>query len=304
MTTVAPVTVVVVGYNHARFVTECLDSIRGQTVAPAQVLVADDASPDDSDSVIYAYLDRHPGFAEYLPNPVNRGLTRTLNSLLRKVRTEYVTYIAADDFMLPHRIERHLALMAGGDLALGYSDALVVDENSDLLFDSSKVEFPWPDEPARSEDTMGQLLFRNWIPAASFFIRTDVLVRSGGYCESLFYEDYELLVRLARDFRFGYVEEPLVAVRRVSTSLGSVGFRAENPQFIHAVDRALRHYTGVRPDLEREALARRWELAKRAAPAGMGTRESIRMLLDSRRGASSMPAVAFHLARACLTGLA
>ena len=297
----APVTVLVVGYNQARFVTECLDSILRQTMTPAQVLIPT-TSLDTTDAVIRSYMKEHPGFAEYYPNETNRGLTRTLNGLLARVTTPYVTYIAADDFMMPHRLERHVQLMERDTFALVYSDAVVVDENSSLLFASSRFEFPWPEEPARSQDTFGQLLIRNWIPAASFFMRTDALTASGGYCEDIFYEDYELLVRLAHHHRFGYIEEPLVAVRRVPTSLGTLGFRADNPLFIRAMDRALQHYVGARPDLEREALTRRWELAKRATPAGMGTRGSVEMLLAAHKGASSIAAFAFHLARALLAG--
>lgn len=297
----APVTVLVVGYNHARFMVACLESIRVQTVSPARVVIADDASGDDTDRVVRKYLAEHPGFAEYRPNSVNTGLTRTLNALLADVDTEFVTYIAADDYMLPQRLEAHVALLSSTTHALAYSDAIVVDEDGHVLAATSREAFPWPDEPARSTETFALLLRTNWIPAASFFLRTADLVAAGGYCEELYYEDLELLIRLSAQGRtFGYVEAPLVAVRRVATSLGTETFRSENPRFVHSLDVALRHYEGAEPSLAAAALSRRWELAKRLARTRQAPRRALRNLWAARRGAASRFAALAHLARAAV----
>ncbi|QHC60056.1 glycosyltransferase [Rathayibacter sp. VKM Ac-2760] len=292
------VTVIVVGYAHAAYLPECLDSIRTQTRPADRVLIADDASPDDSREVVAAYLGEHPGFAEFHPNPVNVGLTRTLNRMLALVGTEYVAYLSADDLMLPSRLERHLALLEETGADLAYSDAVVIDGDSRLLHASSSVEFPWPDEPARSETVAECILESNWIPAASLLLRTGTLRAAGGYAESLFFEDFELLVRLAcRGSRFSYVEEPLVAVRRLSSSLAAQGFDREHSRYLVAMDAALRHYEDAAPDAAERALSVRWELAKRAGRSDLPWRTRLRMLTAARRGAQRRGAFAFHLLR-------
>lgn len=150
-------TVLVVAYNHAPYVIETLESIRRQTVPPVRVLIADDASPrDDTAEVIRQWLADAPSSFEFHPNAINMGLNPTLNRLLDKVDTEFVTYIAGDDTMREDRIAVHEKLLraAPDDVVLAYSDAVVIDENSSVLHPSSRVEFPWPDEPRRSEDTL------------------------------------------------------------------------------------------------------------------------------------------------------
>jgi colanic acid/amylovoran biosynthesis protein len=52
------ISVIVPNYNHARFLKQRLDSIFNQTVKPLEVIVLDDASTDDSLSVLEPYEDR------------------------------------------------------------------------------------------------------------------------------------------------------------------------------------------------------------------------------------------------------
>lgn len=293
------VTVLVVSYRHARFVAECLDSVRAQTRPADRVLVVDDCSPDDSAAVIRDYLDRHPGFAEFFPNEQNLGLNRTLNLNLARIDTEFYTVLAADDFLRCDRLETQLALLAGTDAVLAYSDATVVDADSRVIEESSRIEYPWPDEPGRSERTFAELLDRNWIPAASILVKTAAVRDTGGYPDLLF-EDYELLIRLAKRHRFVHTTEPLVSVRRLPTSMMSTMLHGENPRFLTALDAAFRHYEGAEPGLARRALSRRWELAKRAARTSMPRREVVRMMLDARGAARNPLAVAAHLGRALL----
>ncbi|GEM_PF-2045285 len=294
-------TVLVVAYNHAPYVIETLESIRRQTVPPVRVLIADDASPtDDTAEVIRQWLADAPSSFEFHPNSTNMGLNPTLNRLLDKVDTEFVTYIAGDDTMRKDRIAVHQKLLrtAPDDVVLAYSDAVVIDENSSVLHPSSRVEFPWPDEPQRSEDTLACLVDSNWIPAASFFMRTGALRREGGYAEDLFYEDFELLTRLAARYRFTYTEEPLVAVRRLATSLGAVGFAHDSPRFVRSMFAALRNAEhGISEEARELARSHRWELTKRAARIGMPFREVLAMFQDSWRGAATPAHAAAHLAR-------
>lgn len=295
-TSAGATTVLVVAYRHADFVVECLDSIRAQSVPPERVIIADDCSGDSTPDVIADYLDRHPGFGELHRNEKNLSLNRTLNLHLATVRTPFFTYISADDLMAPQRIERHLALLAEAqDAILAYSDAEVIDRDSRRVAESSKDEFPWPNSPAVRERPFAELIHRNWIPAASLFFRTPALQAAGGYREDLFYEDFELLVRLSQAHPFAWTDEKLVAVRRLETSLGATGFAAASPRFLTALDAALQHYSDAEPELRALALSRRWELAKRASRSPMDARTSGRMLWSARGGASSRPALARHL---------
>lgn len=295
------VTVIVVAYNHARFVVECLESVRMQTRKPDATLIVDDASPDATARVVLDYLERHPNFAKFESNPKNLGLNATLNKMLALVQTDYFTVLAADDFLRADRLEVQLQQLAEvPEAVLAYSDASVVDEDSRLITESSSTEYPWPHEPGRSESTFAELLGANWIPAASIMARTGVVRNSGGYPDLLF-EDYELLVRLAKSHRFTYSVEPLVSVRRVGTSMMNTLLTTSNPDYLRTLDAALTHYEGASPELEDRARSRRWELAKSAIATAMPRTQIIRMMLRARKGAKNPVTFLFHVGRALLT---
>src|SRR4051812_43020886 len=75
-------TVVVANYNHGRFLPRCLAAIAAQTRAPDEVLIVDDASTDDSLTVISAFETRLPGF-RLIRRENNCGVVATLNEGLR-----------------------------------------------------------------------------------------------------------------------------------------------------------------------------------------------------------------------------
>lgn len=290
------ITVLVVSYRHERFVERCLESIRTQT-APARILIADDASPDGTADAIHTYFRKHPEIdAQFFPNMENRGLNPTLNALLARVDTEYVTYVSADDYLLPSRLAEGVKMLeADRDAVLGYSDALVVNENDEPLGLSSS-EFTWPSDPNTLRHPFAQLLRHNWIPAASLMLRTRELREAGGYEESIFFEDYELLVRLSKKHPFACSASPLVAVRRLETSLSSTGFKIEDPRYLTALDTALRHYEDADHDLADPASHRRWELAK-SSVSRMPPRDSLSMLWRTRHGAERRLALPRQLMR-------
>lgn len=293
------VTVAVVSYNHSRFIVECLESIRKQSI-DCEVLIVDDNSTDNTKKVVEEYLTKYPNFATFIPNTVNRGLNRNLNFLLGKAKGEYFTYISADDFMMPGRIEKHLKMLdESSSSQLAYSNAAVADSNSKILEHDSKDEFPWPENQEYWSDAQHALLERNWIPAASIFIKTAFLRTIGGYSEDIYFEDFELLTRAAQYTTFEWVEEQLVAVRRLETSLGATTFGQKNPKFLYASYVAYQNYEhNPHQGLREKAMYLRWNLAVRMIELSTPASENLRLLWSARHGASSKASRYKQLARA------
>ena len=199
---------------------------------PWRVILRDDASGDDTVEHLERWAARSPIETLLLVNPTNRGLTATLNAALDQVRTAHYAYISADDVMRHDRVEKQLTLLLERpDVAFVYSDARMVDE------EGVDVEPSFVARHARGldvSDDFESLLQGNWIPAASIMCRTGVVRELGGYDEDLFFEDYDLLLRLASGHPFGHVAEPLVDFRTVGTSLGTQRFRIDRVDWMWA----------------------------------------------------------------------
>src|SRR6185436_18882244 len=98
------VTVICLCYNHARFVEEAIESVLNQSYANIQLIVVDDASTDKSAEVIKQLINKHSSI-EFLPLQTNLGNCKAFNQGLARAKGEYVIDLAADDVLLPTRIE-------------------------------------------------------------------------------------------------------------------------------------------------------------------------------------------------------
>lgn len=215
-------TVVLASYNHANYVRDAVESLASQTLQDYALIVTDDASSDGSVAAIDAALRDFGVTARRVFHQQNHGICRTFNAALALVRTPYVAFLAADDWMEPRRLEAQVeALDAAPDAALVYSDMWIGDPDKPP---HSERYSEWWGENWRtgdSDDLFRDLVGLNWIPAPSVMARTHALRAVGGYDESLAYEDWDMWLRLSRRHHFAYVDEPLVTWRRVAGSLSA-----------------------------------------------------------------------------------
>jgi glycosyltransferase involved in cell wall biosynthesis len=223
---------VVVSYNHERFIETALRSAFQQTHPEVKVIVADDASTDASQEEILRLLRINGWAATTILHEVNRGVCATFNEALRAVETEYVAFIAADDFMMEQRISRQVAMLqgAGPDFAVACSEVHLVDETGTSIVGNlagdhdlaaGAVVRPAAEATPWGEDGFFEaMLEAPLVMAPSALIRTSALRSIGGYDEALSFEDWDAWLRLARaGYRFTHTNEELVSYRQVGTSL-------------------------------------------------------------------------------------
>ena len=107
------ISVIIPAYNYARYLAEAIDSALGQTYAPLEVIVVDDASTDDTPRVLAAYGQRIRAIRQ-----PNGGAGAARNTGIAAARGEYVAFLDADDVWLPRKLELQMALF-DADPALG-----------------------------------------------------------------------------------------------------------------------------------------------------------------------------------------
>ena len=86
---------------------DCLDSLGGQTLARHEVIAVDDGSRDDSGERLLAGAARDPRLRVFRTPP--RGIAAALNLALAHARAEVVARMDADDWAHPLRLEAQLA---------------------------------------------------------------------------------------------------------------------------------------------------------------------------------------------------
>jgi glycosyltransferase involved in cell wall biosynthesis len=95
-------------FNHARYVGECLDSALSQEFGDFEVVVADDASTDDTARVLAGY--QHPRLSVFT-QAARRGIGANWNDCVRHSRGRYVGLIPSDDKVRPNFLREQVAAL-------------------------------------------------------------------------------------------------------------------------------------------------------------------------------------------------
>lgn len=204
------VSVLIPTWNNEATLGRAIDSILAQTVSDLELLVLDDGSTDSSREIAAAYDDPR---IRVLSLP-HRGISETLNEGLREARSEVVAVQDADDWSLPERLERELAVLdAEPDVAI--VGCLMTE------VDSAGNRFR-ARQPQVAGDVTDILMRFCPIPNTSSAFRRDVALAAGGFSPMLqFAQDYQLWSRIADDHRLVNVPEEL-AVRELGSSNASI----------------------------------------------------------------------------------
>lgn len=93
------VSVIVTAYNHELYVKQCLQSIFSQTYINIKLLIINDGSKDNTDSVIKSVINESPFSTTKYINQENQGVCKTRNTGLEWNDSEFVIFVDADDFL-------------------------------------------------------------------------------------------------------------------------------------------------------------------------------------------------------------
>lgn len=198
---------------------ECLDSVRAQRYPAVELVILDDCSTDGSVERIRKWIEATGTDATFVVNEANAGICRSRNRALRYAHGEYVSFISADDWWLPDKLDHQVDMMQQRPGAgVVYCDAVQVDDAGRPLprtiLDVVDRGFACPPE-GRIFDL---LLVGNLIPPGPL-VRRQCLDEVGPYDESLTYEDWDMWLRVAQQYEFAFSTSPDVVKRELDNSL-------------------------------------------------------------------------------------
>lgn len=222
------VSVVMAAKNYARFLPAAVESVLAQTFPDWELLVIDDGSTDATPAAVQPYL-ADPRI-KYVRSD-RLGQARAKNLGIGLARGRYVAFLDADDAWQPTKLEMQLAR---------FTDEVGVVFCRRSLMDETGAALPQKPTPAPPTGRVLTPIFvQNFVCFSSVVVRRDVFSAAGAFDPQWDLAiDYDLWLRVARDFGFDFVDEELVAYRtghgnlskkladRVATAL-SIMHRAE-----------------------------------------------------------------------------
>ena len=103
------VSIIVPSYNHARYVTQCIDSIMQQTYKNFELIVIDDGSKDNSKEVLTTLQAKYKFTLVFQDN---HGVAYTLNRGIKEfAKGKYLTFCASDDYWTLDKLQKQVQFM-------------------------------------------------------------------------------------------------------------------------------------------------------------------------------------------------
>jgi glycosyltransferase involved in cell wall biosynthesis len=229
----AKVTVLVAVYNAEKYLPQCLDSLKGQTLRDIQVVCIDDASTDRSLQLLNDYALGDFRF-DVIHLQQNRGQAHARNEGLKLARGEHICMVDADDWLEPDALEQAVNQM---------------DEQTDCVLFSLRYDYadgrsePYPMQPFTA--LTGEEAFRlslTWKIHGLYLVRADIHRR----------HPYDETCRLYSDdntTRLHYL-----ASRQVRLSAGIYHYRQHADSMTHKVDVSRFDYLRANESMRRQLL--------------------------------------------------
>jgi glycosyltransferase involved in cell wall biosynthesis len=203
------VSTIVLSYNQRQYVLETLESVKAQTYKTTEFIIVDDCSTDDSVAIIERWLQENKIQCTFIRHDRNQGICKSLNDALAVATGKYVSIVASDDIWLPDKIARQVEIMESHSDQVGvlYSDAFRMDENGQTL-PGMLIETSWKLTEMPQGQVLDLMLTGNFIPGLTTLIRRSCYDEVGFYDENLPWEDWDMWMRIARQYAFVFSPIP------------------------------------------------------------------------------------------------
>lgn len=185
------VSIIIPNYNHAAFLLQRLDSVFQQTYQDFEVILLDDASTDESVTILNTYKD-HPKVSHLVINETNSGSPfKQWQKGIQLAKGEYIWIAESDDYCEPVFLET-LMHSFSNDISLVYCQTNDVNEKGEVLLDriayTSDIQpNHWLNdfEMGGNEFIRKGLLVKNVIPNASAVVFKSTLVNPSFFSNML-----------------------------------------------------------------------------------------------------------------------
>lgn len=204
-------------YNGERFIEEQIASILGQTHATINLIIRDNASTDQTVSIIQRLAKQHQTRIKLITSHVNQGVVGNFSALMKVSQASYVMFSDADDKWLPNKVELTLQKMKateGHDTLkpiLIHTDLSVVDKDLQLIHPSfcrfSNID------PEKGKALAKQLV-QNTITGCTTMVNRALLDLALPIPQEIVMHDWWLGIVAAAFGKIWFIDEPTILYRQ------------------------------------------------------------------------------------------
>ena len=197
------ISVVIPTYNRSKLLPRAIQSVLAQSYSHLEVIVVDDASSDDTQTVVAALGDKR---IRYLRHATKKGGSAARNTGIEAAKGEFLAFLDDDDEWLSEKLTRQLQAAQQTDSnqpAVIYTGAQYVAPDGRIM----RIT-----QAEKQGGILSELLYGNYVGSTSkVFVSRRAVLESGGFDASLqSCQDWDLWIRLALAYPYIAIADPLV----------------------------------------------------------------------------------------------
>ncbi len=197
------ISVIMPVYNGEKYLRDAIDSVLSQTYGNFEFIIIDDASKDESVSIVRKYDDDR---IKLFINDVNMGVAATLNKGIDSAKGKYIARMDCDDVSMPNRFEAQIKYMES------HNETVICGSSVNILTDGveSFRQYSESDGAIRAD-----MIFNSAFVHPAVMIRSDVLKEHNIRYDTEFEraEDYEMWSRIIKMGECCNIGKPLLKYR-------------------------------------------------------------------------------------------
>lgn len=198
------VTVVIPVYNRANLICDTVRSVLNQTCQNIEIIVVDDCSTEDIYERIQSLKDSR---IRYIRNSKNMGANYSRNQGILHSKGRYIAFQDSADIWKPDKLEKQITVFQDNHtIDAVYCETGFEQKNGTMLIVPDKSI----GDSERNQNLYHTLLNKNIIDTPGLMVKRDCLLAVGMFdMEMPRLQEWELCLRLAKQYKFQCVNEPL-----------------------------------------------------------------------------------------------
>jgi len=211
-------------HNAEEYLHDSINSILNQTFTNFEFLIMNDFSDDGSQKIIekYSLLDKR---IRSFNNNINRGLTASLNELIKKSNSMLIARMDADDISHINRLDiQYKFMLKNQNIGVLGCGANLIDKKGKYICNKYS--------PKNIKKVIKAMPYHNFITHPSVMMRSSIIQQFGPYNENYkTAQDWELWIKYINSgVKFEILQDNLLSLRIVPTSLSSWQSRSKKNQ--------------------------------------------------------------------------
>lgn len=197
--------VIIPSYNRAEFIDEAVQSVLNQSFKDFELLIIDDASTDNSMSILEKYKDI-PN-VKVFKNASNMGVSYSRNFGIKNSNAEIIAFLDSDDIWLKHKLKAQDSFFRENpDIKICHTNEKWLKNNKHM--NQKKIH------RKQAGFFFKRSLERCLVSPSSVAIYKSIFTEISSFDENLrVCEDYDLWLKLNNSLYFGYLDEVFIIKR-------------------------------------------------------------------------------------------